>query len=265
MRSEANRPVDDDTIRNYRATVAYDGTSYHGFQWQPEQATVQGELTRAAKRITRENVSVIGAGRTDAGVHALGQVISFRSGWRHSVEDLERAVNAVLPEDIAVRELREVAKDFHARFCACQRAYVYSVYDSDARQPLLDRYALHAAGDLDVEAMRTAAGQVIGRRDFASLGQSPSGRGTVREVFGARWVIEPDPIWSAHRVLRFYVTANAFLRGMVRRLVGSLLEVGRGHWSVAEFAEMVQSRDIARAAPPAAARGLCLLRVDYDG
>ncbi|MGC9359252.1 MAG: tRNA pseudouridine(38-40) synthase TruA [Anaerolineae bacterium] len=257
--------MNDGAIRNYRATVAYDGTSYHGFQWQPEQATVQGELTRAAERITRENVSVIGAGRTDAGVHALGQVISFRTGWRHSVEDLERALNAVLPEDIAVREVHEVGKEFHARYGARQRTYVYSVYTGGSRQPLLDRYALHSPAGLDMEAMGIAARHVIGRQDLASLGQSPSGHSTVREVFEARWVAERDAFWLAHSVLRFYVSANGFLRGMVRRLVGSLLEVGRGHWSVTEFAEMVQSRDIARAAPPVPARGLCLLRVDYDG
>jgi tRNA pseudouridine38-40 synthase len=256
--------VGDHAIGNYRATVAYDGTGYHGFQWQPEQATVQGELARAAEHITRERVGVIGAGRTDAGVHALGQVISFRCGWQHSTGDLERALNAILPKDIAVRELCEADREFHARYSACRRTYVYSAYTGKSRQPLLDRYALHSPAELDTEAMRIATRHVIGRRDLASLGQSPSGLGTVREVFGARWVTEPGALWSVDRVLRFYVSANAFLRGMVRRLVGSLLEVGRGHWSVTEFAEMLQSRDIARAAPPAPAHGLCLLRVDYD-
>jgi len=261
---EANGPVGERACRNYRATVSYDGTRYHGFQWQPNQLTVQGELTEAIERVTRQEVGVVGAGRTDAGVHALGQVISFRCGWRHPVADLERALNAVLPQDIAVRELGEAEEGFHARYSARRRTYAYSIYIGGTRQPLLSRYALHVREALHIEGMRAASSHLIGRRDLAALGQSPSGGGTVREIFEASWEPVDGGLWLGQAGLRFYVSANAFLRGMVRRLVGSLLEVGRRRWSVAEFAEMLRSRDIGRAAPLVPAHGLCLLRVDYD-
>lgn len=250
--------------KNYRATVAYDGTAYHGFQWQPERPTIQGELAKAIVRITQQQVHVIGAGRTDAGVHAVGQVISFCCGWRHPAGDLERALNAVLPKDISLRALREVEQSFHARYSARGRTYVYSIYTGPWRQPLLERYAAHVPEPLDLDAMRAAAGYAIGRQDLAALGQPPSGCGTVREVTEASWEALDDELWLGEPGLRFRVSANGFLRGMVRRLVGSLLEVGRGRWSVAQFAELLASRDIAQAAPPAPACGLCLFGVDYD-
>jgi len=256
--------VGEQSCQNYRATVAYDGTAYYGFQLQPDRPTVQGELTEAIARVSQQRVQVVGAGRTDAGVHAVGQVISFRCWWRHAPADLERAMNAVLPKDISLRELRQAEQDFHARYSARSRTYVYSIYAGPWRQPLLARYAAHVPGPLDLAAMRMAARHAIGRQDLAAFGQSPSGRGTVREVTEASWEALEDGLWPDATGLRFRVSANGFLRGMVRRLVGSLLDVGRGRCSVSQFAEILASRDIARAAPPAPACGLCLLAVDYD-
>lgn len=249
--------------RNYRAAVAYDGTDYHGFQSQPGLPTVQGQLTEAIARVACQRVPVIGAGRTDAGVHAVGQVISFRCNWRHPISHLKRALNAVLPGDIAVRDLGEADEIFHARYSARRRTYVYSIYTASERQPLLQRYATFVQEPLDLSAMRAACKHAIGRRDWAALGQSPSGRGTVRDVVEARWEAIESGFGPNQAGLCFYVSANAFLRGMVRRLVASLLEVGRGHLSVAGFSEFLTSRDIGRAAPPAPASGLCLLRVTY--
>ena len=250
--------------RNYFGVVAYDGTDYHGFQSQLGRSTVQGQLTKALGSLTQERVLVFGAGRTDAGVHAVGQAISFRCGWRHPVADLERGLNALLPRDISVWALSEIDDGFHARYSARQRTYLYSIYTGARRQPLLGRFAAHLAEPLDVPAMQAAADHLIGISDLAALGQSPSGRSTVREVTEARWMSLPLGIGGDHLGLGFCVSANGFLRGMVRRLVGSLLEVGRERWSVDQFIDLLASRDIGRAAVPAPACGLCLYRVDYE-
>jgi len=256
--------VGDGTERNYGGIVAYDGTAYAGFQSQPNRPTIQGQLNKALARLTQEPVKVIGAGRTDAGVHATGQVISFRSGWRHPLADLERGLNALLPRDIAVWAMRCVDDGFHARYSARERTYLYRIYTGDRRRPLLDRYATHVPEPLDVEAMEAAAECVIGRHDLAALGQSPSGRSTVREVSDARWMPLEMGIGGDQAGIGFRVSANGFLRGMVRRLVGSLLEVGRGRWSAAQFADLIASQDIGQAAAPAPACGLCLQHVTYD-
>ena len=254
---------------NYRATVEYDGTDYFGFQVQPDRRTIQGELERALERVAQHSVRVTGAGRTDAGAHARGQVISFRVGWSHGHSALARAMNAVLPREIAVRDLAMVGERFHARFSAQSRAYVYSIHNGPVRAPLLSRYSHRVARPLDVEAMAQATSLLVGEHDFAACGQPPVGERTVRVVERAEWRSGPVGFdgcsgSEGHRLLRFVVEANAFLRGMVRRLVGTLLLVGVGSLSVDGFSEIIESADIGRAAPPAPASGLCLWRVRYD-
>lgn len=250
--------------RNYGGIVAYDGTEYYGFQSQPDRPTIQGQLAKALTRLTQQCVQVVGAGRTDAGVHAVGQVISFRCEWRHPVAELERGLNALLPRDISAWGLRAVDDGFHARYSARQRTYLYSIYTGARRQPLLGRFAAHVAEPLDMAAMQAAADFVVGRQDLAALGQPPSGRSTVREVTEAHWMALGLGWGGDQAGLGFRVSANGFLRGMVRRLVGSLLEVGRGRWSVDQFADLLISRDIGQAAAPAPACGLCLQQVDYN-
>jgi len=256
-------------LGNYRAVVEYDGTGYSGFQVQPDRPTIQGELERALWRITQEDVTVIGAGRTDAGVHARGQVISFRTAWRHDCETLQRAMNAVLPRDISLRELSPAEECFHARFSATSRVYVYSIYEGQVRAPLMERFAHHVAVPLDLEAMARVAACLEGEHDFAAFGQPPVGTNTVRVVYRARWDAGgakegggcvPSPI----RLSRFEIRANAFLRGMVRRLVGTLLLVGSGLLTEDDFRGILASRDISRAGAPVPACGLCLWRVCYD-
>ncbi|MCD6519076.1 MAG: tRNA pseudouridine(38-40) synthase TruA [Anaerolineae bacterium] len=252
-------------VQNYRATVEYDGTEYSGFQVQVGRRTIQGELEAALQRITQQSIRVNGAGRTDAGVHARGQVINFRVEWRHSNADLERALNALLPRDIAVRELQKEAPEFHARFSARRRMYVYSIYNSAVRAPLLERFAYWVPGELDLLAMQEAAEFLVGEQDFAAFGQPPFGEQTVRTVHRAEWQRHPSP-WGKGQpeLLQFIIEANAFLRGMVRRIVGTLLLVGQGRLSVSNFAQVLASKDISRAGPPAPARGLCLWQVVYD-
>ncbi len=244
-------------MSDYRAVVEYDGTDYHGFQIQAGAPTIQEELERALARITGEETRVIGAGRTDAGVHATGQVIAFHATWRHSLEDLQRALNAVLPAAIVVKELADAPAGFHPRFSASSRVYRYAVLNQPWRSPLWARFAHHVATPLAVGAMNEAAATIIGRHDFVAFGQPPQGENSVRQVFRAEW--RRDDVWCC-----FYIEADAFLRGMVRSLVGTMLLVGQGRLSVSEFADILASGDRGRAAPPAPPCGLYLTEVKYE-
>ncbi len=255
--------------RNYRAIVEYDGTNYCGFQVQADRVTIQGELERCLGRITQGFVRVNGAGRTDAGVHARGQVISFRTGWTHGCRALQRAMNALLPRDIAVCDVSLAEDDFHARFSATSRVYVYGILNSQVRAPLLGRFCHQASQPLDACAMAEAARSLEGWQDFAAFGQAPAGENTVRVVHRAELCAGKAPFagWldsDAAEVLRFEIEANAFLRGMVRRIVGTLVLVGMGRLKVSDFREILVSRDISRAGAPVPGCGLCLWRVRYD-
>ena len=216
---------------------------------------MQGELERVLAEICGEPVRVTGAGRTDAGVHASGQVIDFRTASALDGGELERGVNALLPEDIAISALEPAAEDFHSRFSATGRTYEYRIRNARARDPLQARYEHHIAQALDVDAMRRASAALVGRHDYAAFAAGESGE---RDVRRAEWT--PDGV-----VLRFEIEANAFLRGMVRGIVGTLLWVGRGKIDADRFTEILRSRDRAQAGPSAPARGLCLVAVRYDG
>jgi tRNA pseudouridine38-40 synthase len=233
--------------------VAYDGTAYAGFQVQPNARTVQGELERALSGVCNEAVRVTGAGRTDAGVHASGQVIDFRTASALDGARIGRGVNALLPEDIAVSALEPAGEDFHARFSATGRTYEYRIRHAPERDPLERSRELHIPGPLEVAAMREASGRLVGRRDFSSFAAGPGG---VRAVRSAVWCQDGPR-------LRFEITAEAFLRGMVRAIVGTLLWVGRGKIDAATFGKIVEGNDRALAGPSAPANGLCLIAVEY--
>jgi tRNA pseudouridine38-40 synthase len=240
-----------------RGVVAYDGTGYSGFQRQANALTVQEALEAALARITQEAVTVLAAGRTDAGVHATGQVVAFDTAWRHEVDDLWRGLNAILPADIAFLQIEEAAPDFHPRYDARSRRYRYTVYNAPVRQPLALRYSLHVAAPLDVAAMERAARLLVGEHDFAAFGQPPKPGGTtVRCVLVAEWGGDAPQ-------LHFDIEANAFLYRMVRSIVGALLQVGRGVMEVEEFAAVLASCDRDRAGPTAPPHGLCLVEVKY--
>jgi tRNA pseudouridine38-40 synthase len=257
----------------FRATVAYDGPDFLGFQLQSNGRTVQGVLEAALAQVTQTNVRVIGSGRTDSGVHARGQVIAFRSDWRHRMEDLHRALNAVLPPDVAVLDLDRASEGWHPRFSALRRHYRYTVLNQLLRSPLDRRYAHHLPQPLDIRALQAGSGLLVGVHDFAAFGQPTHGEstprscgietsevvrgpGTQREVFEAGW--QQDGPWFT-----FDVVGNAFLRGMVRNVVGLLLQVGSGSSPVERVTEVLESRNRALAVPPAPACGLCLMRVEY--
>ena len=218
---------------------------------------MQGELERALAKVCDEPVRIAGAGRTDAGVHALGQVMSFRTASVLDGAKMGRGVNALLPADIAVSALEPCADEFHARFTATGRTYEYRLRVGSDRDPL-ERWAYHHPVALRLDAMREASAALIGRKDFGAFasGEGPS-RGKVRAVRRADWSRDGD-------LLRFEIEADAFLRGMVRAIVGTLLWVGRGKTSVERFGEIVRSQDRTQAGPSAPPQGLCLTRVTYD-
>jgi len=214
---------------------------------------VQGELERALAEICGEPVRITGAGRTDAGVHATGQVINFRTASALDGTALGRGVNALLPEDIAISAVEAVGDEFHARFSATGRTYEYRIRCAPQREPL-ERHREHwLPGPLDVDAMQGAATRLIGRRDFGAFA---AGEGGVREVRRAEWSAEGG-------LLRFEITADAFLRGMVRGIVGTMIWIGRGKLPPDEIERITASRDRSTAGPSAPARGLTLVAVEY--
>lgn len=246
----------------YRATVEYDGTDFQGFQIQAQGLTVQGELEKAIERVAQRQVRVLGAGRTDTGVHASGQVIAFDVSWRHTTQDLHRALNAVLPIDIAIRDLTATHPTFHPRFDARWRRYRYIILNQPVRSPLWARYAHHVSESLDVGMMREAGRRLIGHHDFAAFGKPTQGDSTVREVMQAEWFVEYSKGIEG-KLLTFEITANAFLYRMVRNVVGTLLRVGRGELAPDGVMALLETGDRAAAGPPAPACGLCLVRVEY--
>jgi len=252
-----------------RAVVSYDGTDYSGFQTQLDVPTVQETLGAALAQVTQETVTVLAAGRTDAGVHAVGQVIAFDTAWQHGASDLQRAMNAVLPADVAVRELEEAEADFHPRYDARSRHYRYRIYDAPLRSPIGRRYSLHVPYPLNEGAMGQAARLLVGEHDFATFGQPTQGNVTVRRVFRVAWSREscdwaaPGGIRDAGSFLVFDIEANAFLYRMVRSVVGTLLDVGQGRMSVEVFEEALASCERGQAGKTAAPHGLCLIQVHY--
>ncbi len=236
----------------YRARVEYDGTDFAGFQAQPGLRTVQGELEAALSRLSggiRRRVDA--AGRTDAGVHASGQVIAFTDAGRLPAEELERALNALLPVDVAIRDLRRVSAGFHPRHAARYREYRYTVWNGP-RSPLRERMALGVRVPLDTAAMERVGSVLVGRHDFSAFGAAD--RQPVRTVHWVR-------VRRAGSLVTIDVAADAFLRGMVRRIVAVLIEAGRGKIDEQQVAAILASRRPALHGAVAPARGLCLRRV----
>ncbi len=242
----------------YQALIEYDGTDYLGFQRQRDgQPTVQGELETAISHLARQPTSVTGAGRTDSGVHATGQVISFDLDWRHGVDALQRAINANLPADIVVQKLNEATPEFHPRFDARRRAYEYYIYNAAVRSPVRRQHSWHVRRNLDEVLMNQAAAHLVGIHDFATFGNPPQGISTTREVFTANWKRQDE-------LLIFYIEANAFLYRMVRTIVGSLKSVGEGKWCVEDFVTALHACDRSWAATVAPPQGLYLVSVAYS-
>jgi tRNA pseudouridine38-40 synthase len=256
----SRRPNGDDKVPEkarpvrYAARVEYDGTDFSGFQYQPGLRTVQGELEAALARFTGgSRIRVEGAGRTDAGVHAFGQVIAFTDPRGRTAEELTRVLNALLPRDVSLREMRRVPAGFHPRRAARYREYRYIIWNAP-RSPLRERFALGVRDQLDTAAMERAGSALVGRHDFSPFGAAH--RQPVRTVHWVR-------VRRAGSLVTIDVAADAFLRSMVRRIVAVLLEVGHGRLAEEAVAEALASGRRPLNGATAPAKGLCLRRVVF--
>jgi tRNA pseudouridine38-40 synthase len=244
-------------VRRIALLLEYDGAAYGGSQFQRNAPSIQGELERAIQRLTGEQVRAAFAGRTDAGVHATGQVAAFNTESRHEVETFVRALNALLPEDIAVPSAAEVAAEFDPRRHASRRVYVYRIWNAPVRAPLMRGRCWHVSAPLDVPAMAREAKVLRGAHDFASFGGAPGpGRSTWRDL--RRASVRRD-----REQVVVMLVANAFLPHQVRRTVGALVEIGRGRLPEGTFAAWLARPCTGLAGPAAPAHGLCLARVGY--
>ena len=268
----------------FRVVLAYDGTDFVGWQRQAAGVSVQGLLEEALRELDERDVAVTGAGRTDAGVHALGQVAAFSIERPLTTDAVVRALNARLPDAVRVLSAEEALPSFHARFDARAKSYRYRICNADVISPFERRYAWHVPGALDGAAMRAAAQMLEGVHDFAAFQSTGSNvRTTEREIFSSRlqiadcrlqidWAIksaesaesaESAICNSQSAIIAYEITGSGFLRHMVRAIVGSIVEVGRGRHPPEWMAEVLASRDRGRAGPTAPAGGLFLVSVTY--
>jgi tRNA pseudouridine38-40 synthase len=247
-------------VRHIRLVVEYDGTGLHGWQRQTNAATVQQHLEEALAQLLTHEVAVLGASRTDAGVHARGQIASFRTERAIPLHGIRRGLNSLLPERVAIRDVHEVAEDFHPRFSATSKHYRYTILTRPERSPRWRDRAWHVADPLDAFGMQASARHLLGEHDFSSFRASGCTAKTTTRCVHSIAITRSEP-----EVLEIDVRGNAFLRGMVRIIVGTLAEVGTGRRSAAQLAEILEAKDRTKAGVTAPAHGLELMEVRYDG
>jgi tRNA pseudouridine38-40 synthase len=251
-------------MRNIKLTIAYDGADFHGWQIQPGLPTIQGELAEAARQIAQEKIMIHGASRTDTGVHALGQVAHFKTQSLLPADEFQRAMNALLPQAIRIMAAEEVGPDFHARWQAQGKTYRYRIHRGRVLSPFEFRRALHYSGALNEDAMAAAARLFEGEHDFTSFAASSgseeddSERDMVRVVYSSEIVRE-----IAGEEIAYVVRGRSFLRYMVRKIVGTLIEVGKGRLAPADIQQLFKARDRSRSGPTAPAEGLYLVSLEY--
>jgi tRNA pseudouridine38-40 synthase len=257
-------------MKNWKLILTYDGTAYHGWQVQPGLPTIQGELQKAIDRVLGEAPLPQGSGRTDAGVHALGQVASFSLAAPIPPENLMRALNRTLPAAIRVLQAEAVPETFHARYSSIGKTYEYRIFRGTLCSPFVAPYVHHCRWKLDLTAMHEAAEAVVGEHDFTSLAASDAdlakrdeedseseAPSAIRNVFSSEWSELPGDL------LVYRVRGNGFLHHMVRNLVGTTLEIGRGQFPASSMAAILEARARSAAGPTAPARGLFLDSVEY--
>jgi tRNA pseudouridine38-40 synthase len=242
----------------YKFILAYDGTNFSGFQRQGKARTVQGELEKTLAELGWHEKSILFAGRTDAGVHASGQVMTCALDWQHSSADLRQALNARLPDDVSLLQVSRTEAEFHPRYDASSRRYRYSIYMADVRHPLRERYAWRIWPELDKDRLDRIARLFVGKYDFAAFGRAmKKGGSTIREVLDSRWDTKGDG-------LSYEVEANAFLYHMVRRLVSVQVRYAQGRL---DYQDVVEGLENGNPLKPglAPAHGLTLVQVKYSG
>ncbi|MBE9546602.1 MAG: tRNA pseudouridine(38-40) synthase TruA [Proteobacteria bacterium] len=245
-------------MRNLKIIVEYDGTGYHGWQRQPHDITIQQTLEEKFGIITQEEIKLIGSGRTDAGVHAAGQVANFRTETRIGERNLLMGANSLLPGDVVIKDLTEVDEGFHARYDAKSKVYLYQILNSPFPSALYRNYSWFINSLLDIDMIRTAALQLIGTHDFSSFCAANSD--TVNHV---REVMDVNVRREDGGMIKFFIEADGFLRHMVRNIVGTLVDVGRGKLSTSGFLDIMESRDRKMAGITAPPQGLFLIEVKY--
>ena len=255
-------------MRTLKLTISYDGTRFVGWQRQAEGVSIQGLLEEALARFEGAPVAVHGAGRTDAGVHALGQVASVQLSSAHPTDVVTRGLNACLPQEVRVIGVQEAAENFHARFSARSKTYRYLLHNAPTASPFDRAFVWHVPETLDLNAMRTAAAALVGRHDFAAF--ESAGGGTtesVRTITRSELAANIFSGWddqSRGTLLAYEVSGDGFLRHMVRAIVGTLVEIGRGRRPSASMASLLESGSRAAAGATAPPQGLFLVRVEYD-
>jgi tRNA pseudouridine38-40 synthase len=244
-------------LRNFKLTLAYDGSGFHGWQTQAGQTSVQETVELTLQKILKHEVRVVASGRTDTGVHALGQVISFQTPSTIPEMGLQRAMNSMLPPGISVMEVKAVGMDFHARRMARSKTYLYLMDTAQVMSPLLFRYALHLPGGLDIDAMDRAARMLEGEHDFSSfMGAGSAVRTTIRTILESRVFTKGSKVF-------FFIKGSGFLRHMVRNIVGTLIPIGKGKMTPADMARIVDLKDRGKAGDTAPPQGLYLVGVEY--
>lgn len=242
----------------YLVRLAYDGTGFHGSQFQPELRTVQGEVEKALRKLNWQGETLLFAGRTDAGVHAAGQVIAFDYKWDHTEPELQQALNAVFPQDISAVQVRKTKADFHPRYDALSRKYQYQILCSQIRDPFQERFVWRIWPEVDVRLMKRATRDLIGTHDFAALGNPHQpGGSTVRNIFRVAWKKRGE-------LLIFEVVGNAFLYHMIRRIVIVSVKIGQGKTKLSAFQEYLSNPSGSPSQGLAPASGLSLVEVRYD-
>jgi len=246
------------SMRNLRLLIEYDGTNYHGWQTQPLIVTIQRTIETTIERIVQEKVNLTGSGRTDAKVHALGQVANFRSRTHIEASALKKGLNVYLPQDIVIKKVEEVPLEFDSCLDALSKTYRYSLLNQPERAAIGRDYVFHCLTPLSPEKMEEASAHLLGKHDFSSFRSSScSATNPVRRIGRAEFQKEGN-------LLQFYIESNGFLHHMVRSIVGTLLDVGRGKITPDEFRGILQAKDRKLAGRTAKPWGLCLMEVKYS-
>ena len=257
-------------MRNIKLTIAYDGTDFNGWQAQPGQPTIQGALGDVLEKLTQRRLTIHAAGRTDAGVHAIRQVVNFKTQSPLSTEEFQCACNALLPPSIRVNAAEEVGPDFHSRWDALAKTYRYRIFRGPVVPPFHWKYVWHDASELNFDAMVEAARQFVGEHDFTTFAASSGSdeddreRTTIRTIFRSEWMRVPGVNSEGEGEEWVYVVrGRSFLRHMVRKMTGTLVDVGRGKLNPDDLPKLISMRDRAKSGMTMPAQGLCLESVEY--